>query len=492
MKHTTLAIATLVLAHSTPRIVQAACDDDCADETKKCAPEDCTGPARNKMLVRLEAYANQVKPLAERVLDDGRTVRTIEYEDDYIDVLMPVSSDASENELGEIIAWYPPTELIVEARESKNSFVAKRLLDIEGLVRVRLGENLWLYTAPKPIAPATFVARQRAAAKDGVLVVRNERFLVQEAVEPPPAAASACGSYPCHLEMMRVKEARNELSKTKVVDIAVIDTAVAKLDDYEYEIARSEIDCLDKSCEPRNYTDGDDHGTGVVSLLVGKNVGVARGFAKVVPVRVRNSGTTIDTKNLLRGVDYVGQEKIPIAVMPFLGRLEIYNNKSMPTAARLVHKRIKKYADVTLFVTAAGNTAVKVDCAANLHRPGSFFAKNILNVAGSTPQFKRTPCTAHSKKYVHTAAPGSCVCYLSRAGKYMVSAGTSWAAPLAAGLGALVRQRTSPTPNGLRTILVESSRKRECFKTYVASAGVVDAVCAIKGTATKRRRCAKK
>ena len=225
------------------------------------------------------------------------------------------------------------------------------------------------------------------------------------------------------------------------VVIAVIDDGV---DDRHPALAPAIVD------PGRDLIDGDDHpfhdaghGTSVAALALGRPFGVARA-ATLLPIRAMNAGggqiTTL-ARAIYFAVDH-GARVInlsagvtdPAARAPLLAAVAY-------AAARDV-----------LIVTAAGNGDPATGLGFDLERtpvyPASLRAANVLVVAAGTAFDPLAPYSNFGRETVDVTAPGGLLpddpLWSAAAGGrgtsgWIARAGTSFAAPLAAGVAALVR-----------------------------------------------------
>ncbi|WP_253258283.1 S8 family peptidase [Pseudonocardia sp. N23] len=174
-----------------------------------------------------------------------------------------------------------------------------------------------------------------------------------------------------------------------------------------------------------NATDCDGHGTVVAGIAASTTYGVAK-QASVSSVKVLDCNGTGTLSSLLSGVDWVARNHSgpSVAVMSWS-----YGSSDVLTAA------VKGLVDSGVFVaSSAGNTGGD-DCQVAPRN-----ASGVLVVANSTIDDRRAP-TSSTGACVGLYAPGTGIIAPVPGGGTASYSGTSMAAPFAAGVAALYKQR---------------------------------------------------
>lgn len=146
-------------------------------------------------------------------------------------------------------------------------------------------------------------------------------------------------------------------------------------------------------------------------------------------------------------------------------------------------KRSMKYAlkkDV-LIVASAGNSGKNNDLEPIY--PASFSVEfpNVISVGASTANDERFHASCYGKKHVDLFAPGEHIVAPLNAHKYILSDGTSEAAPIVSGVAALLRQfNPKLTAAEVKTILMSTVDKSESLKDFSVSGGRVNAARALE------------
>ncbi|GEL17025.1 S8 family peptidase [Pseudonocardia asaccharolytica] len=177
--------------------------------------------------------------------------------------------------------------------------------------------------------------------------------------------------------------------------------------------------------------DCDGHGTVVAGIAASRTYGVAK-QAQVRSVKVLDCHGTGTLSSLLAGIDWVAKNRQgpAVAVMSWS-----YGPSEMLTSA------VSQLVASGVFVAAsAGNTASD-DCAV---APRA--ARDVLVVANSTIDDRRASSSS-TGPCVGLYAPGTGIVSTTPGGRTASYSGTSMAAPFAAGVAALYKQRFGEAPS---------------------------------------------
>lgn len=210
------------------------------------------------------------------------------------------------------------------------------------------------------------------------------------------------------------------------VTIFVVDTGVDVTHPDFGGRASVGVDTIDD-----NVSDCDGHGTVVAGIAASTTYGVAK-QASVKSVKVLDCNGTGTLSSLLSGVDWVARNHSgpSVAVMSWS-----YGSSDVLTAA------VKGLVDSGVFVaSSAGNTGAD-DCQVAPRN-----ASGVLVVANSTIDDRRAP-TSSTGACVSLYAPGTGIIAPVPGGGTASYSGTSMAAPFAAGVAALYKQRNGDAPS---------------------------------------------
>jgi subtilisin family serine protease len=131
-----------------------------------------------------------------------------------------------------------------------------------------------------------------------------------------------------------------------------------------------------------------------------------------------------------------------------------------------------------LVVVAAGNDGEKNDGADIF--PANHRMPNMLTVGASTAENTWRKASNYSSSLVHLAAPGQKVWGPWNDMKWYSGSGTSFSAPIAAGVAGLVRSANPAlTAPQVRDILIKTVRKVSGFESKCAAGGIIDAAAAV-------------
>lgn len=200
------------------------------------------------------------------------------------------------------------------------------------------------------------------------------------------------------------------------------ESVVVYVVDSGVNIAHSELDgaSIEYLYTPDDYTDPTGHGTAIISLIVGKTVGVARGaHIKVVKIPM---GTTIPVSGLLTALDAIIADHSGVAV--------VNCSWTVAKSSILDAKITELESDGLVVVAAAGNDGSAADTSSPVG------LDSVLGVGASDVYDRVIGWGAGSSGYgpeVDVFAPGVDVMCASATGLSEVS-GTSLAAAIVSGV----------------------------------------------------------
>ncbi len=128
-----------------------------------------------------------------------------------------------------------------------------------------------------------------------------------------------------------------------------------------------------------------------------------------------------------------------------------------------------------LFVFSAGNQTHNND-GSKPQYPASYTSDNIISVASTTDSDTLSDFSNYGATSVDLAAPGSSILTTGLNNQYVYSNGTSFSAPMVAGVAALIESKyRGMTPQQIRQIIINSVDKVPALNGRVASGGRLNA-----------------
>ncbi|PNY79906.1 S8 family serine peptidase [Deinococcus koreensis] len=240
------------------------------------------------------------------------------------------------------------------------------------------------------------------------------------------------------------------------VTIAVLDTGVTPHPQLGADLLPG-FDFVDEDGQPTDTFDDpgtplspDGHGTPVAILAAGTALGVAPG-AKILPIRIGDSGGQVRASAAIRGVCYALQSADSTRLV-----LNLSFGGDTPTEGL---KTVLAYAlqRRVLMVAAAGNQGV----GGPRHYPAALELPGLIAVGALAPVGAGWGPAAFSTRgsYVDIAAPGQGLSSGNPLGSFSLYDGTSFAAPLVAGALALWRGAApDATPAELEQLLTSGAQ----------------------------------
>ncbi len=240
-------------------------------------------------------------------------------------------------------------------------------------------------------------------------------------------------------------------------------------------------------------TDENGHGTHVSGIIAatGNNgigvTGVAWNTA-VIPVKCLDDQGSGFISYLVKSLDYVSTLKdqgYPIAVVNMSLGTDDYSLALTRAVQRAASRGI-------VLVAAAGNSYGQNNDAIPSY-PANIQSPNVISVAATNARGLLADYSNFGPKTVDLVAPGSDILSTSPAlikgAEYEYMDGTSMAAPVVAGVAALVASaNTSAKPTLIRDIILSTVKPLPSVKGKVLSGGLVDAYSAVKVAVASLKR----
>ena len=292
------------------------------------------------------------------------------------------------------------------------------------------------------------------------------------------------------------KELRDDLKEE--VDMVSVDAQFHYNPDYNprFIVGDNYEDASQRNYGNSNVTGPDAmHGThvaGIIGADRNNDIGI-KGVAdnvKILAVRCVPDGDERD-KDVANSIRYAVDMGAKVINMSF-GKSYSYNKKVVDDAMKYAMQH-----DV-LLVHGAGNDAIDVD--KEKVYPNKYFedggvANNFVNVGASRPDAGTASFSDYGKKNVDVFAPGVMIYSTVPGNKYRNLQGTSMAAPMVAGVAAMLRSYyPSLTAPEVRDILIKScvkikgkadlpgdeNDKQVAWKKLCVSGGIVNAYKAVE------------
>lgn len=225
--------------------------------------------------------------------------------------------------------------------------------------------------------------------------------------------------------------------------------------------------------------DQNGHGTfcaGVIGAECGNNMGVCgvNWKVQIMPLKFINAGGFGYLADAVEAINYaIDRQRAGV-------NLRVINASwGLNEPSRALEDVIRKASEAgILFVAASGNNGTNND--ASPHYPASYNSANIISVAATDRNDALAPGSNFGVKSVQIAAPGQDILTTALGNEYEKRSGTSLAAPLVAGVAALVLSaHPGLSVEQLRRLLLETADKSRTLRGKVSSGGRVNAAKAV-------------
>ena len=177
--------------------------------------------------------------------------------------------------------------------------------------------------------------------------------------------------------------------------------------------------------------DCNGHGTAVASVAAGSQYGVAKG-ARIWSVRARDCNANGTKSRYIAAMDWVARHHVKPAVLNL--SFEVWDATGLNSHYPVRDAAIGVKTAGVFVVAAAGNRSTDACSSAPAN------AVPVMTVAATDPTDTR-PAFSNYGACVDVFAPGTSINGAAYTGGYALWSGTSFAAPIVAGIGALLLQR---------------------------------------------------
>lgn len=266
---------------------------------------------------------------------------------------------------------------------------------------------------------------------------------------------------------------------SKKVVVAVIDTGV----DYRHsDLAPNMIpgyDFAGKDSDPMDETSGQNpgHGThcagavGAAGVVDNGIIGLSPEVS-IMPLRFLDKNGGGDLNNGVKSIDYAIEKKVDVISASWGATIPRAQAKPLIEAVRRAEQ-----AGI-VFVVAAANDGKNNDRTDVF--PANANLSNTISVAASNSSDTKPSWSNFGRAMVHVAAPGENIMSTLPKNKYGNLSGTSMAAPLVAGLVALIKaQNPDLTPGQIRSLLQATGAKVAIQNTCDCRVDALDAITTV-------------
>ncbi len=233
---------------------------------------------------------------------------------------------------------------------------------------------------------------------------------------------------------------------------------------------------VDQSGDPMDDNGHGTHCAGIIGAEGGNDFGIAgiNWNVKIMPLKFMSAGGTGTTVDAIECINYAIDRKHDGVNLRVISASWGSRQKS-----RALEDVIRKaYDEGILFVAASGNTSSNNDRAP--HYPASFNLGNVISVAALNRNDELASFSNYGPKSVHLAAPGAEILSTWLRGGFEEHSGTSMAAPMVAGVAALIlSEEPGLSVDELRAKLLKSVDKLPALSGKVASGGRINAAKAV-------------
>ncbi len=344
---------------------------------------------------------------------------------------------------------------------------------------------------------------------DGIAKLSRDPFVTRILPDRKLKPLGTPAAYSIYAQVVHAPDVWAQGINGNGVAVAILDSGIAPVDDLMRPSPRI-VASVDLTPSPAAGDPG-GHGTHVAGIVAGNGSDSAQGWmgiapsANVVNVRVIGTDGSTNTSTVIRGIEWVVQNRktYNIRVMNLsLGGIASTSYRDDPLAAAV---EIAWHSGIVV-ITAAGNegpgagtimtpgTDPYVITVGALDDDGSVltFDDAIATFSSRGPTsdgFHKPDLLAPGRRIVSLRVPGSFLDNLlplrRTANNYFRLSGTSMAAPVVAGTSALVAQKNPAIrPNQVKALLKQTAHQVSGGNADNAGSGLVDARGAVNSTAS--------
>lgn len=313
---------------------------------------------------------------------------------------------------------------------------------------------------------------------------------LSENIPTPRTLSADVMSLLFHLRMVEAHKVNTVVNAVSRIRVAVVDSGV----NYNHPALRSVIAMSSAQDEPSvpagfgfDFTNNDPfpfddngHGSHVAGLIAGAQVGVANAQAEILPVKVLSAAGSGETSSVISGIQYAVDQGAKVINLSLGGPATRETYPLYLAALQYAQER------GVLVVAAAGNESVSLDQVPVI--PAVIKLENVMTVASVNKSGALSGFSNYGSR-ADIAAPGGESGSIdpeggllssfrrTRSGEvYTRKSGTSMAAPVAAGIAALLlAKEPSLIPRQVIALIRATVVKTTELQGKVASSGIINA-----------------
>jgi hypothetical protein len=220
------------------------------------------------------------------------------------------------------------------------------------------------------------------------------------------------------------------------------------------------------------------HGTAVASIIVKSFINAGKTNCRIIPVKVLEREGVGTLFTLINGIDYAIQRNVDIINISIVSADNTGYKSKTPIQLAL---EIAQSKDI-LVVSAAGNDAKDIDASANYVFPACATNEGQLVVSASKCSDGVASFANYGQSNVDIFAPGVSVWVQKLySTEWWYGEGTSFSAPIAAGMAAVLRtKQTSKNANVLKCAITKGGTPSAVFSVKCVYGGTISSSGALR------------
>lgn len=220
------------------------------------------------------------------------------------------------------------------------------------------------------------------------------------------------------------------------------------------------------------------HGTAVASIIVKSFINAGKTNCRIIPVKVLEREGVGTLFTLINGIDYAIQRNVDIINISIISSDNTKYKSKTPIQLALEIAENKSI----LVVSAAGNDAKNIDLVENYVFPACSSNEGQLVVSASKCSDGIASFANYGKSNVDIFAPGMSVWVQKLySTEWWYGDGTSFAAPMAAGMAAVLRTtQTSKNANALKCAITKGATPSAAFSEKCVYGGIISSSGALR------------